>query len=363
MTDTPQFRVVLRGYEPAQVDQRMQQLAAQADEARAHAEQLAERVRGLEQQSHDAAGASEAAAGPASYEHLGERVAQILSLAEEEARELLERGRSLLDDERQQVADVVSRQHSDADKYADQTRTDAETEAARVLEDARRNADDRLDAAERDAAARMQEAEAVYEQQRAKAAQAAADFETTLARRRSAAEEDFNTQMQEARQRLAELEAHIDETRTNADKMNDEMMRENRRLVEEAERQAASIVGEARAQAARVRSDSERELAAATQRRDSINAQLANVRQMLATLTGGTAVSMMDVALGGHETDEVQAAPQGEVQVETADEAEAERGRGRGAPTIVDGRRRRAALTPTIRLVATSRARAAVVGA
>ena len=55
MTDTPQFRVVLRGYEPAQVDQSMQQLAAQAEEARAHAEQLAERVRVLEQQSREAA--------------------------------------------------------------------------------------------------------------------------------------------------------------------------------------------------------------------------------------------------------------------------------------------------------------------
>jgi hypothetical protein len=38
-----------------------------------------------------------------------------------------------------------------------------------------------------------------------------------------------------------------------------------------------------------VRADSERELAAAAQRRDSINSQLANVRQMLATLTGATA--------------------------------------------------------------------------
>src|SRR5687767_7490002 len=101
MTDSPQFRVVLRGYEPAQVDQRMQTLAQQAEQAQAHAEQLAERVRVLEQ-GQDAAGASEASAAPATFEHLGERVARILSLAEEEARDLLDRGRSLLDEERQQ---------------------------------------------------------------------------------------------------------------------------------------------------------------------------------------------------------------------------------------------------------------------
>jgi hypothetical protein len=100
--------------------------------------------------------------------------------------------------------------------------------------------------------------------------------------------------MQEHQQRLAELESHIDLTRTSAEKMNDEAVRESRRLLEDAEKQAATIVSEARAQAARVRADSDRELAAATQRRDSINAQLSNVRQMLATLTGGAMVPMID---------------------------------------------------------------------
>ena len=47
------------------------------------------------------------------------------------------------------------------------------------------------------------------------------------------------------------------------------------------------MVAEAKTKAERIRDDSERVLAAATQRRDSINAQLTNVRQMLATLSGG----------------------------------------------------------------------------
>ena len=326
MTDNPQFRVVLRGYEPAQVDKRLHELAQQADEARAHADQLADRVRVLEHQTQFAP--DEQPAVPATFEHLGQRVASILGLAEEESRELLEKGRALLEGERKQVSEEVSRQRGEADRLAEQTRADADTESARVLEDARRSADDRLDAAERDAAARMQEAEAVYEQQRAKAAQAAADFETTLARRRGAAEEDFTTQMNEHQQRLAEIVSHIDLTRTNAEKMHDEALRENRRLIEEAEKQAATIVGEARGQATRIRADSDRELAAATQRRDSINAQLTNVRQMLATLTGGASMSMMDAALGGDEPDEAPAAPEAaaevEVDVEQAEDAELE---------------------------------------
>jgi cell division septum initiation protein DivIVA len=323
MTETPQFRVVLRGYEPAQVDKRLQELAQQAESARQQAAQLADRVQQLEHQQES--GAAEQQPVMATFEHLGKRVAEILSIAEAEAKDLLDKGRAALEGERASVADEVSKQRTDADRHAEQLRSDAETEAARVLEDARKNADDRLDAAERDAAARLQEAEAVYETQRAKAAQAAADFETTLARRRAAAEEDFTTQMQDHQTRLAEMESHIDLTRTGAEKMNDESVRESRRLIEEAEKQAASIVGEARAQAARVRADSDRELAAATQRRDSINAQLSNVRQMLATLTGGAMVPLVDpFEDSGDETAAVQADDdQGEVEPDV-DQADAE---------------------------------------
>ena len=60
----------------------------------------------------------------------------------------------------------------------------------------------------------------------------------------------------------------------------------SRGLLADAEERATTMVAEARATADRVRAESERELAAAAQRRDSINAQLSNVRQMLATLSG-----------------------------------------------------------------------------
>ena len=59
-----------------------------------------------------------------------------------------------------------------------------------------------------------------------------------------------------------------------------------KRMLDEAEERSTTMVAEARASADRVRAESDRELAAAAQRRDSINAQLSNVRQMLATLAG-----------------------------------------------------------------------------
>ena len=101
MTDAPQFRVVLRGYEPAQVDQSVQQLAKQADEARAQAAQLAERVRVLEQESREAADASSAEAGPASYEHL--------AAARAEADELRTKARLVLEDARNESAVLTKR--------------------------------------------------------------------------------------------------------------------------------------------------------------------------------------------------------------------------------------------------------------
>src|SRR5690348_1743241 len=120
MTETPQFRVVLRGYEPAQVDKRLEELAQQAEEARRQAAQLADRVQQLEheQQSGGTDGA-EPQPVVATFEHLGQRVAKILSLAEAEAKDLLDKGRAALEAERSSVADEVSRQRSEADKHAE----------------------------------------------------------------------------------------------------------------------------------------------------------------------------------------------------------------------------------------------------
>jgi vacuolar-type H+-ATPase subunit E/Vma4 len=60
-------------------------------------------------------------------------------------------------------------------------------------------------------------------------------------------------------------------------------------LQADAERKAEQIVADAMERADRIRAESDRELAAATQRRNAINAQLSNVRQMLATLQGAGA--------------------------------------------------------------------------
>ena len=305
-----QFRTALRGYEPAQVDQRIRELHEAGAAAVARVKELTDLVAKLEaEREQEPAPAEQAPPQPATFEHLGERVGQILALAEAEAADLRGAAQELLDAETAKAAEASGRIRGEADRYAENRRADADTEATRILEEARRKADQLVDGAERNAAARLQEAEAVYEEQRARAAKAAADFETTLAGRKKAAEDEFARRMAEMQQREDDLEAAIAHRRNEAEGEHSDAVKTAKRIVEEAERQAAAVIGEAKTTAARVRAESERELAAATQRRDSINAQLTNVRQMLVTLTGSAPVALLDdpAPAGPDDTDEPQA--------------------------------------------------------
>jgi DivIVA domain-containing protein len=315
----PAFKTVMRGYDPTEVDHHLQELARRTSEITAEIaaerDQLTQQRDGLAarvQELHEAAAAS---TEPPSYEHLGERVGQILALADTEATELRDRARTEAEAHTTSVHAAAAQVRDEADQYATRIRSEADARAARIEEEARKAADDHRDSAERDASVRLQEAEAVYEEQRARAAKAAADFETTLAGRRKAAEDEFTQKMGESQTRLDEAEQLAERTRTDAEHARVEAQREAARLVEEARQEAARIVGDAKATAERVRSDSDRELAAASQRRDSINAQLANVRQMLATLTG-TAAMPLSAFGADDEGDDEREAPGGTDQVE-----------------------------------------------
>src|SRR3954464_12377939 len=141
---TGDFRTVLRGYDPSQVHARLRQLTASLGSARQEAETLQERVRSLEAQAQEEQPEPEPQTPP-TFEHLGNRVGQILSLAEEEADEIRRRVLEELQEHRQQVSETVERLRAEADRYAEQRRSEADTEATRVLEDARRTAEDRID--------------------------------------------------------------------------------------------------------------------------------------------------------------------------------------------------------------------------
>ena len=278
------FRLVRRGYEPTEVDQRITDLMKQAGASQQRIVELTGRVRELETAQALAADAPAPTAAP-TFADLGARVGQILSLAEDEAAEIRTNAKADFEDRLREAEQSAEKVRAEADAYATQRRAEADEEAGSVVGKAHQRADELHEETKRDSEARRGEAEALYEAQQAKAAQAAADFETTLAERRDRVEKEFAAQFEATRGQLAEAQAHLEETRNEAQRIRGDAEAGARRQVEDAQQEAASIVEQARAHADRIAAESDRALAAATQRRDSINAQLGNVRQMLATLT------------------------------------------------------------------------------
>ncbi len=282
MTNTPSretFELVRRGYEPSQVDQRVAALRREVAESRSRAEAAERRVQELHTAQPD---------DKPAYAGLGARIEQILGLADEEAQQVKAAAVEHATQHRSLTEQDAAKIRKEAERYAEERRADADTEAQRILQEAKRKADTLRDESERDAKARREEAEALFENNRAKAAQAAADFETTLAHRRDQSERDFTEKMKANEQQLTAVSHRSEQLRLEAEKLRADSDRKSKRTLDEAARQADEIIAQAKAQAERIRTESERELSASTQRRDSINAQLTNVRQMLATLTGAS---------------------------------------------------------------------------
>jgi DivIVA domain-containing protein len=303
------FRSVLRGYDPAQVDQHVRELAQAAAAARQEAgertvqvtkleaahghlrsevERHVQRVRTLEE---------DALKTPApTFATLGERIGSILTLADKEATEMRTRAQSDAANHHALADESALATHQEADRYATEMRSAADAEAARFMEDTKRQADSIMDDADRQAMARLEEAEAVYERARAKSATAAVEFESVLAARRDASALEFAAEVTAAEQQLAAVRLRSEEALLESEQAQQEAASRSAQQLEQATKQAHTLVADAKTKAERIRSDSERELTAATHRRDSINAQLSNVRQMLSALGGVAIVNPLDPA-------------------------------------------------------------------
>jgi len=306
MTDSATFRTVMRGYDPAEVDRSVGQLRQAAEQSRMEAADRAVEVTKLrsavsqleseltvQKQQLVAAETERKHTAPPSFAELGERIGQILSLAQAEADEVRTTAQTAANKLATESTTAADAARAAADRYAQDTSSRADAEATRIVAAAKRESDDILDHADREATARREEAEAVYEHQRARAAQAAADFEKTLADRRDKAAADFAAQMSaheaavaRAEEQLAAIGVEAERTRSDADA-------QAQALLSGAREEATGLVEQAKAAAERIRRESDRELQAATSRRDAITAQLTNVRQMLATLGGSSLADVL----------------------------------------------------------------------
>jgi DivIVA domain-containing protein len=330
------FRNVKRGYDPAQVDQHMHELAQAAASAWQEATErtrqindltttngkLTKELRSLAERTRALEAAQREAEAP-TYTGLGERIGVVLTLVDNEVNELRTRAQAGAANSLALAEENALATRQNADKYSRETRTAAEDRAARVLEDARQQADSLLEQAQqqinglrrearqeaqnlrddierqemtrqdadRQAMARREETEALYEQARANAAAAAIDFETTLAARREASASEFAAQLAAAEQQLAAVRQRADRARNDSEQAQQEAAAKISQQLEQASTRAQNLVAEAKAKAERIREDSEHDLAAVTQRRDSVNEQLSKLHQELAALSAVDAMN------------------------------------------------------------------------
>jgi hypothetical protein len=294
------FKSVRHGYDPAEVERHIAELTKAATDAQRRADDLAEQA-AVGPVVMDKTGKPMPPVEP-TFHDFGKRIGRILAMAEEEAEEMRTAAVAEVDSRLAEADEAAERTRREADAYAAETRSAADEHATKLVEDARRAADQMADEAERMAIARSGEAEALYEEQRARAAKAAADFEQTLAARRAKAEQEFQERSDVAEKELDAARNRVAKLRAEGDQLQAEAARRAQQLQADAERKAEQTVADAMERADRIRAESDRELAAATQRRNAINAQLSNVRQMLATLQGAAGAGAPDEAEGAEAT-------------------------------------------------------------
>jgi cell division septum initiation protein DivIVA len=301
-----EFRTVMRGFEPTEVERALQQLWTKVEENKATATEALADNDGLRRQLSALSDQSridqvqirqlqeeltklEAPSASA----ITERAAKILKLAEEEADEILTKAKTQAVNTEADADAYAEKTRKASDLQAAETSDKAVAEGARVIEDANQKADEILDTASREATTRREEAEAIFERQRARAAAAAADFEKTLAVRRDEAATDFGNQMSAYEQALTAAEQRHSAMRAESDRMLAEAKQDAQAMLRAAREDAAQKLDDSRLAAERVRKESERELLAATARREAVTAQLTNVRQMIAALGAGPLLDVM----------------------------------------------------------------------
>lgn len=238
------FDLALRGYDRRQVDltvgrleDRLGQLESVLDASERQISALADdnsRLRADLQAAHERL----ARGGAPTRAELGERMATMLRLAEEEAAAL---------------------------------RSQAQAQAATVRADAEAAAD----ALRRETAAELASQRAAMEKVTAKLA---ADQEREKARHAK--------EIEAAR---AAAQAHKEKGAREVDAMRNEAQAELVRLRQEAATHHDWVLSQAKEQAEQMRGEARREVAEKTRQRDDIHADLTRLRELLATATGGSA--------------------------------------------------------------------------
>ncbi|HEU4332609.1 MAG TPA: hypothetical protein VFR40_15965 [Lapillicoccus sp.] len=272
MIEQPQFRTVLRGFDPDQVKAALEEMQnALSTARRIAADRTIELTRMQEKHGQIEKDLDEAAQRIADLERhgaaagntnapadVGARIGSILALANEEAEELRAGGREQAQRQLDEASAAIAVSRAELERYAEGVRTNAHAQAGQVVEEARRTASEILAHATHEAQARRAEAEAIVENHRAQAA-AVAEFGDQIA-------------------------LHADRLRLATARV-EQLAQEEATLIERQSQESRD----------RIQRDSEHQLAAVDARRDSIKSQLATVGALLHELGSAVGVAPQDL--------------------------------------------------------------------
>jgi hypothetical protein len=285
------FDTAMRGYERTAVDSKVAALAAERaafDRRAVELEREIQRMRGAMSRGESAP----------YYVTLSRKLEGILREADEDGNRACDEAAAMAQRDRDAAQAECEAAYARMDAEAQRAEATAREAMERMMDEARREAEMiRIQGTEK-AAQTANGAAEVVESARARGAQLATEVETKMTAQREQFERDVVTRQETAERRLQETAQMSAQLKTESITITEDSQRAAQALIEAARAAAVELVTETASRAERLQQEAEREVAALTHRRDSINAQLTGVRETLASLSGAANMAAMGHANG-----------------------------------------------------------------
>ncbi|GAA0605557.1 cellulose-binding protein [Sporichthya brevicatena] len=277
---TSNFDTAMRGYDRAAVDAKVAQLTDERVSFERRAAELEREMARMRQSLENGESAPY-------YITLSRKMEGILREAHEDADRVKADAEMASQRERERAMSVAEELMGRTKDENDRREAEVRAQIEGMINAARSEADRVRQEATDKAAQLVASTSDVVEKARIKGAQIATEVETKLTAQREQFERDTVSRQETAERRLAETAQMAEQMKAEAARMTEDSQRAAKALIEAARTAASELIAETTSRAERLQQDAERELAALTHRRDSINAQLSTVRETLSSLSGG----------------------------------------------------------------------------
>ncbi|MFF7632500.1 hypothetical protein ACFZB9_05025 [Kitasatospora sp. NPDC008050] len=292
------FTAARRGYAPEQVDRALTALTAQRDEAWQRLSWLGAQIRELEAVLAATRKAAAEAPEP-DYTTLSEQAADLMAIADNEARQVRDKAERFAEDTRDETYQAGQELQAEAAAYATATRAEADLAARRTDERTRAEAEKLRGEADAESRAIRDGATAEAAKIRVAAAEAGERAETKLAELRREADERFAAEEAAAAAEDAKISLAAERRLKEAEQHRESVLSLIKQIDTDAQAKADRLVEQARREADKVDAASAAQRAEFDKRLETVQTHLDHIKGTLASLTG-KAVGMIESADPGN---------------------------------------------------------------